>query len=418
MEAFRYHDGELWVEQLPLRSLAETYGTPLYVYSRTHLQEQYRQLQTAFAEMDPLIFFAVKSNSNAAVIATLAELGAGADVVSGGELFRARRAGIPGNRIAFAGVGKSREEIEYALREDIQYFTVESEPELERISACAQRMGVRGRIALRVNPDVDPKTHKYTSTGKKENKFGVDLERARKAYDLAASLPGIDIAGLHMHLGSPLMSTDPYVEALEKVTPLCLELKKRFEQFRHIDIGGGLGINYSSDQHAPLPAQWAKAVLPYLRNLDLSLGMEPGRFLTGNAGVLLTRVEYVKESPFKHFLIVDAAMNDLIRPSLYEAFHEIRPLREQSETVFGDVVGPVCESGDFLAVNRDLPRSESGDLLAVMSAGAYGMVMASNYNSRGMPAEIMVQGDRHEQIRERETMEDLVRLERIPEWDD
>jgi diaminopimelate decarboxylase len=350
------------------------------------------------------------------VISTFAEEGAGADVVSGGELFRALRAGVSANKIAFAGVGKNAEEIEYALNEGILYFTVESEAELDRISECAVRTGTVGRIAIRVNPDVDPKTHKYTSTGKKENKFGVDLERAEKAYERAAELPGIEITGIHMHIGSPVMSTDPYVEALDKVAPVCERLKAKFDTFRHIDVGGGLGINYSADQRAPLPSELADAILPHLKALGLSVGMEPGRFLTGNAGLLLTEVEFIKENPFKQFIIVDAAMNDLIRPSLYEGYHEIQSVRETTDTVFGDVVGPICESGDFMAMNRDLPAVQSGDYLAVMSAGAYGFVMASNYNSRGLAAEVMVCGDRHECVHARQDVEDLVKRERIPEW--
>ena len=413
---FTYINGQLHAEDVPLSQLAETYGTPLYVYSRSYMQSQYRALTEAFAEIDPLIHYAVKSNSNAAVISTFAELGSGADIVSGGELFRALRAGVPANKIAFAGVGKTAAEIEYALNEQILYFTVESEAELERISDCAVRTGQTGRIAIRVNPDVDPKTHKYTSTGKKENKFGVDLERAEKAYERASALPGIEIAGLHMHIGSPVMSTAPYVEALDKVAPVCELLKSRFESFRHIDIGGGLGINYSADQQAPLPSELAAAVLPHLKALDLTVGMEPGRFLTGNAGVLLTQVEFLKENPFKTFVIVDAAMNDLIRPCLYEGYHEIKSVTETSETVFGDVVGPICESGDFFAMNRALPAVQAGELLTVMSAGAYGFVMASNYNSRGLAAEVMVSGDRHECVQTRQEIEELIQRERIPEW--
>ncbi len=416
MEAFDYRDGELCAEDVPVRELAETYGTPLYVYSRGHILSQFHALKNVMAEVDPLICYAVKSNTNAAVISALAGEGAGADVVSGGELLRARRAGVPADRIVFAGVGKTEAEIEYALKEGILYFTVESEPELERISEVAQQTGTTGRIAIRVNPDVDPKTHKYTSTGKKENKFGVDLERAMAAYERAAELPGIEITSLHMHLGSPIMTSDPYAEALEKVAPLCRDLKTRFSTFRHIDIGGGLGIPYREEDTAFDLDAFAYAVIPPLKALGLTVSMEPGRYLTGNGGILVTRVEYVKDNPFKKFIVIDAAMNDLIRPALYEAYHAIRPVRDTRETVFGDLVGPICESGDFFAANRDLPAVGPGELLAVMSAGSYGFVMAGTYNSRPLAAEVMVSGNQHRLVRKRQDMEDIFRDEVIPDW--
>lgn len=416
MKSFTYQNGALFAEGVSVAALAEEYGTPLYVYSRGHLVSQFRALKEAMAEVSPLICYAVKANSSAAVISTFAGLGAGADVVSGGELYRARRAGVPANKIVFAGVGKTEEEIEYALKEGILYFTVESEQELERISACAKKSGTAGRIAIRVNPDVDPKTHKYTSTGKKENKFGVNLERAFEAYELAARLPNLELTSLHMHLGSPIMTSDPYSEALAKVKDLCLNLKARFPTFRHIDIGGGLGIAYRPTDNAFDLKTFANAVIPPLKELGLTVSMEPGRFLVGNAGILVTRVQYVKENPFKKFVIVDAAMNDLIRPALYQAYHHIQPVRETKETMPGDVVGPVCESGDFFAQDRELPAAKQGDLLAVMSAGAYASAMASNYNSRPLLAEVMVDGARHELIREREPLENLLRGERVPNW--
>lgn len=414
---FAYRNGILCAEDVPLPALAEQFGTPLYVYSRSHLIRQYRALSGAMKAVDPQIYFAVKSNSNLAVIRALADQGAGADVVSGGELYRARQAGIPADRIVFAGVGKSIREIDYALKEGIHFFTVESEPELERISARARATGCVGRIAIRVNPDVDPKTHKYTSTGKAENKFGVDLMRAERAYELARRLSGIEVAGLHMHLGSPIMSPAPYAEALAKVRPLCESLRADIPTFRYLDIGGGMGISYRPDQPPLDPRDFASAVLPLMHGLDLRIGMEPGRFFTGNAGILLTRVEYVKENPVKRFVIVDAAMNDLIRPPLYEAHHEIIAVQQTTERIFGDVVGPVCESGDFMATDRELPAVVEGDLLAILSAGAYGFVMASNYNTRGRAAEVMVQGARAECVRAREGMEDLVRGEVMPDWE-
>ncbi len=416
IQEFHYKNGELFAEDIPVRELARRFGTPLYVYSRSHLRRQYHMLKSALQSINPDMYFAVKSNSNLAVINVLANEGAGADVVSGGELFRARCAGVKPSKIVFAGVGKTSEEISYALEEDIRFFTVESEPELERISQHAEELGRVGRIAIRVNPDVDPKTHRFTSTGKSENKFGVDLGRAEKAYEKAARLPNLEICGLHMHLGSPIMSVQPYAEALEKVRPLCLELKKKYPSFRHLDLGGGMGIPYSADQQYLDPRDFAMAVLPSLNGLDMSIGLEPGRFIAGNAGILVSRVQYVKDNPFKKFIIVDAAMNDLIRPALYEAHHEIVPVRETGETVFGDVVGPVCESGDFLAVDRDLPAVVQGDLLAVLSAGAYAFVMASNYNSRGRAAEVMIDNGQSHVVRERESREDLVRGESIPEW--
>ncbi len=416
MNEFHYQNGALHAEDLPVSELAAQHGTPLYVYSRGHLQSQYRELKEAMRELDPLICYAVKSNSNAAVMNVFAREGAGADVVSAGEIHRAMLAGIPASRMVFAGVGKTEDEIEYALRESILSFTVESEQELERISAVGRALGMTGRVDIRVNPDVDPKTHKYTSTGKKENKFGVDLERALRAYELAADLPNVEIAGMHMHIGSPIMSIGPYQEALEKVVPICRELQERYSTFQHLDIGGGLGIPYRPEDE-PFDLQaYAQTMVNGLKDLGLKILLEPGRFLTGNAGILVTEVQYVKENPFKKFVIIDAAMNDLIRPALYQAYHHVVPVQETEQTLFGDLVGPVCESGDFLAQNRELPAVEPGGLLAVQGAGAYAFAMASNYNSRGRPAEVMVSGNRAELVRERETWSDLVRGETQPDW--
>lgn len=417
MNAFDYKDGWLYAEEVPVRALAERYGTPLYVYSRSHLLARYHAIEFAMREVSPSIHYAVKANSNGAVIATLASAGAGADVVSGGELFRARRAGVPADRIVFAGVGKTEAEIEYALREGILYFTVESEPELERISRVAARLNRTGRVAVRVNPDVDPKTHKFTSTGKKENKFGVDIERAEKAYALAAGLPGIEIAGLHMHLGSPLADEQPYVEALDKVAPVCAALKARYPAFRHLDIGGGYGIAYKPEQPEFDLQRFADAVVPRLQRIGLNVGMEPGRFIVGNAGILVTTVQYVKDNPLKEFVIGDAAMNDLIRPALYGSYHHVVAVKKTAQTFTGDLVGPVCESGDFIAQGHRLPAVAQGDLLAILGAGAYGYAMSSNYNSRPRAAEVMVYGARHERVREREAMDDLVRGETLPAWE-
>ena len=413
MEEFSYRSGMLYAEDVPVDRLAGEFGTPLYVYSRNHFRSQYRRLASAMRDLGPLICYSVKANSNLSVIRTFLDEGAGLDIVSGGELFRALRAGARADRIVFAGAGKTREEIEYALREQILFFTVESEPEALRIAECARAQGRTGRIAFRVNPDVDPQTHKYISTGKKENKFGLDLQRAGAAYELAARTPGLEIVGLHMHIGSQILTPEPFAEALRKVAPLCLDLKRKHAAFRFIDVGGGPGIQYRPAEQALDPETLGARIRPFLADLGLSVVMEPGRSLVGNGGILVCRVEYVKESHLKKFVIVDAAMNDLIRPSLYQAHHEVVPVVPRSGTIHGDLVGPVCESGDFIAADRDLPAVEAGDLMAVRSAGAYGFAMASNYNSRRRPAEVMVDGAQATLIRERETWEDLVRGERV-----
>jgi len=411
LEAFTYRDGELCAEDVALRDLAARHGTPLYVYSRGFLRARYRELAEGMREVDPLVCYSVKANTNVAVLQTFIEEGSGFDIVSGGELFRAVRAGVDPSRVVFAGVGKTHAEIRYALETGILFFTVESEPEARRISECAVETGTTGRIAFRINPDVDPQTHRYISTGKKENKFGLDIERTLKAYEMAAALPNVEIAGLHMHIGSQILQATPFREAVGKVAGLCRELGSRYPEFQYLDIGGGLGIRYEADQGPLTPAAYAEAVVPVLKELGLKVVMEPGRSLVGNAGVLLCRVEYVKEGPQKKFIVVDAGMNDLLRPSLYDAYHGVLPVAENTNTVEGDLVGPICESGDFIAADRTLPDVDEGDLLAVQSAGAYAFAMASTYNSRPLPAEIMVDGDRDWVVRERDTWEDLVRKE-------
>jgi diaminopimelate decarboxylase len=416
MDAFTYKDGRLYAEGVCIEGLAEKFGTPLYVYSRTHLQGQYRALTSVMRAVKPLICFSVKTNTNAAVIDTFAKLGAGADVVSGGELFRAMRAGMQASKIVFAGVGKTAAEIDYALKRDIRFFTVESEPELARISECASRLHRKARIALRVNPDVDPRTHKYISTGKKENKFGLDLSRAIEACELAAKLPGLEIVGLHMHIGSQILSSAPYAHALRKIEQLCHVLKAKYPTFRVFDMGGGLGISYQPLQKPLDPRHFAEVIVPFLRRLNLDVVMEPGRFLVGNAGILVTRVQHVKNGPSKKFVIVDAGMNDLIRPPLYQAHHEVIPVEKTRGSFMADVVGPICESSDFFALDRRMPIVKAGDLLAVLSAGAYSFSMSSNYNSRGRAAEIMVYGKKSALVRRRETWNDLIRGERLPNW--
>lgn len=411
MQAFSYRNRALHVEDVSVADLAATHGTPLYVYSRHAFLRQLNTLQKAFAAVDPLICYSVKANSNLSVIKTFAEGGAGVDIVSGGELFRTRRAGVDASKIVFAGVGKTRDEVEAALRENIRFFTVESEGEAERISECAARLGEVGRIAFRVNPDVDPQTHRYISTGKQENKFGMDPARVRVAFKRAAALPGVEPVGLHMHIGSQILSADPFVEAIRKITPLCRELRDQYETFNTLDIGGGLGIVYEPDDQPLQPTDLAEKLVPLLQELDLQIVMEPGRYLAGEGGILVTRVQYVKDSYQKKFIVVDAAMNDLLRPSFYQAYHAIAAVRETEPTILGDVVGPICESGDFLAQDRSLPDVSAGELLAVHCAGAYGFTMASNYNSRPRPAEILVDGKAARLIRERETYDDLVRGE-------
>lgn len=411
MNAFTYKNDELYAENVPVRELAEQYGTPLYLYSKNHLQTQFNELTAAMAEVNPLICYSVKANSNASVIKTFLELGSGLDIVSGGELFRALRTGADPAKIVYAGVGKTTDEIKFALKEGILFFTVESEQEAARISQCAVETCTTGRIAFRINPDVDPKTHKYISTGKKENKFGLDIARTNKAYEIAAALPNIEIAGLHMHIGSQLLSAEPFAEALKKLRNFCLDLKQKYPTFQYLDIGGGIGIQYKPEQEALDPKTYAALVIPLLKEIGLKVVMEPGRNLVGNAGILLSRVQYVKDNPFKKFIVIDAAMNDLIRPALYQAHHEILPVVKTDSIVHGDIVGPICESGDFLASDRDLPDVKQGDLIAVLSAGAYGFSMSSNYNSRPRPAEIMVDKDQHSAARKRETYDDLIRGE-------
>lgn len=408
MDAFTYRDGILCAEDVPLPTLAEQFGTPLFVYSRSALRDAYRELAGAMRALKPLICYSVKANSNMAVLKTLLGEGAGLDIVSGGELFRALRAGADPQKIVFAGVGKTREEIDYALDQNIRFFTVESEPEVRRISQQATARGRIGRIAFRINPNVDPKTHTYISTGKKENKFGLDIQRTIKAYALAAALPGIEIAGLHMHIGSQILTAGPFGEAITKIRDLCRDLKAKYPTFTHLDIGGGIGIRYRPEDTPLNRDLYASVVTEALQSLDLQLVIEPGRSLVGNAGILLSRVQYVKDNAFKKFVVADAGMNDLIRPSLYQAFHEVLPVHATEGTHRGDLVGPICESGDFIAQDRDLPAVGEDALLAIKSAGAYGFSMASTYNSRPLAAEVMVDGAAFKLVRKRGTLEQIV----------
>lgn len=412
MHEFRYSNGELYCEGTPLRRIAEEVGTPAYVYSRRTLRDHYRRLEEAFSGLPHLICYSVKANSNLAVLSTLAADGAGADIVSGGELFRALKVEIPAEKIVFAGIGKTEAEMAYALQAGILMFNVESPTELAALDRVAGEVGGKADIALRVNPDVDAETHPYVATGLKEAKFGISIEEALSIYNQAASLPHINVVGVHQHIGSQITRVEPFRESLSMIRDLAKMLRGNGLDIRYINIGGGFGIPYQKEE-VPYPRDYARALEPILKESGCTVILETGRMIVGNAGVMMTRVLYRKRTGDKDFLVVDAAMNDLIRPSLYGSFHEILPVRNrgrEEETV--DVVGPICESGDFLARGRSMPRAEPGDLLAVMSAGAYGFSMSSNYNSRRRAAEVMVDEERFGVVRERETYEDLVRGER------
>ena len=413
MSSFEYTNGRLFVENLPVEEIVEKEGSPLYIYSKSALVETFRTYREAFAAHPTLVAYAMKANGNLAILSLLAKEGAGIDVVSGGELFRALRAGVPAEKIVFAGVGKSREEIAYALKEKILMFNVESQDELDHISEVAVSLGTQAPVALRVNPDVDPKTHPYISTGMKKSKFGIPVERAVAEYQRASTLPGIKIVGIHQHIGSQLTEISPFRDAFDRLMAFHGELTRAGIKVTHLDLGGGLGIRYRSEE-PPSPADLAALVLPRVRDLGVTLVLEPGRSIVGNAGILVTRVLYRKNTAVKSFVIGDAGMNDLLRPSLYGAHHDLLPVREKiGETIKGDLVGPICETGDFLATDREMPNFEAGDLIAVMSAGAYGFSMASNYNARPRPAEILVDGSSYRVVRDRESFEDLIRGERV-----
>ena len=455
---FHYQSGSLHCEKVSLARVAERVGTPTYVYSAATILDHYTRLDAALAPLDHLICYAVKANSNRAILNLLVRAGAGFDIVSGGELFRVLAAGGDPARCTFAGVGKSGDEIEYALEQGVYSFNVESEAELEAIEGIARAKKKRAPIALRVNPDVDPHTHQYISTGSQENKFGIALDQVRSVYERAASMSHIEIVGVQMHIGSQITQDKPFARAIEKVAPLVRDLKSKYAM-KFLSIGGGMGIIYrralesgsgkwwhdhDSEPSAFSVRDYAEAIVPPLHDLGIRILVEPGRFLIGNAGLLLTRVRYLKQTGSKRFAIVDAGMNDLIRPALYQSYHEIVPViepktltptlslegsgrrkvpgkgefvsRDQSKTENIDIVGPVCESGDFFALDREMPELREGDLLAIMSAGAYGFVMASNYNSRPLPAEALVRGDKLALIRKRQTWNDLVREEVDPGW--
>lgn len=413
MDHFNYHHGTLHVEQVSLADLAGTFGTPCYVYSRAAFEQHWQAFDRALGGRPHLICYAVKANSNLAVLNVLARLGSGFDIVSGGELERVLRAGGEPDKIVFSGVGKQSGEMRRALEVGIRCFNIESRPELARLNEVAADLGITAPVSIRVNPDVDAGTHPYIATGLKENKFGVAIDEARDVYRYAASLPHLQVAGIDCHIGSQLTSVAPFVDALNRVLILVEQLRRDGIELQHLDLGGGLGIRYA-DETPPVPQDLASALNERLQNLPYEVILEPGRAIAGNAGVLLTRVEYLKHNKDKHFAIVDAAMNDLIRPSLYGAWQDIVPvqLEDGGEAHIYDVVGPVCETGDFLGKDRELTLA-SGALLAVRSAGAYGFAMSSNYNTRPRAAEVMVDGDRAHLIRARETLEDLLRGEQL-----
>ncbi|WP_395752788.1 diaminopimelate decarboxylase [Prosthecobacter sp.] len=429
MHSFRYHQGQLFAENVSLQSLAEKHGTPLYVYSKATISGHFTRLDASLAKLDHLICYAVKANSNIAVLNTIARLGGGFDIVSAGELFRVIKAGGDPGKCTFAGVGKTRDEIEYALKQGIYCFNAESEAELHYINQVAGELGLQAPVAVRVNPNVDAKTHAKITTGKSENKFGIDFDQILDVYArVSADCPNLIIKGLQMHIGSQLTNVDPFLEAVEKVIPLVTQVKKSYG-IEFFSIGGGIGINYKQSLDSGDSAWWeenaevhpltiqayAEAVVPHLEPLGLRILCEPGRFMVGNAGVMLTKVLYEKRGSAKTFKIVDAGMNDLIRPTLYEGWHQIVPLKQPTSSTVEkvDVVGPICESGDFLAQNREIPFVKEGDYLAVLSAGAYGFTMASNYNTRPMPAEILVDGDKATVVRERQTLEDVLKGEHL-----
>lgn len=405
---FFYQNDILSVEQCNLKAVAQQFKTPLYVYSKAKLIDNYQTLHQAFASIEHQICFAVKSNSNLAVLNVLAKQGAGFDIVSGGELLRVLKAGGDASKIVFSGLAKTEQDILTALDVGIACFNVESLPELDRLNQVAQRVNKKAPISLRVNPDVDAQTHPYISTGLKENKFGIAHDIAIEAYQYAQSLSHLDIVGIDFHIGSQLLEVQPFIDALLKVEQMIIQLKNLGIELKHIDIGGGLGIQYHQDEKPASPQQYAEAVLPILQRIGLKVYLEPGRLISANAGVLLTQVDLLKPTQYRNFAIVDAAMNDLIRPALYESWMDVKPvqLRSEDDSQVWDIVGSVCETGDFLAKDRRLALQEN-DLLAIMDAGAYGFVMSSNYNTRARAAEVMIDGDQAHLIRQRETVEQL-----------
>jgi diaminopimelate decarboxylase len=420
MHHFHYRDGVLHAEDVNLQQLADEVGTPFYVYSTATLERHYQVMDKAFEGTDHMICYAMKANSNQAVIKTMAAQGAGMDVVSEGELRRALAAGVPARKIVFSGVGKTAREMALALKEGIACFNVESGPELELLSAVANRVAQRASVSIRVNPDVDAKTHAKITTGKSDNKFGISWVKARDVYARAAKLPGIDVAGIDMHIGSQITQLVPFEKAYQLMAELTKQLIADGHNIRHLDLGGGLGVPYRGDNDIPPhPDEYGAMCKRVLGPLGLKLVLEPGRMFVGNAGILVTRVVYMKENEGKHFVIQDGAMNDLIRPTLYDAHHDIWPVDEQrksAEMIVADVVGGVCETGDYFAKDRRMPKLEQGDLMALMTAGAYGAVQSGTYNTRPLVPEVLVKGAQHAVVRPRQSYEDLIGLDRVPGW--
>jgi diaminopimelate decarboxylase len=416
MHHFEYRQGKLYCEDVSIETIASEVGTPFYCYSHATLSRHFRAFDSAFSEVDHLTCFSVKSCSNIAILNLFASMGAGMDIVSGGELHRALKAGVPADKIVFSGVGKTEDELVYGLETGILMFNLESPQEMFFLNDCAARLGRRAPIAIRVNPDVDPKTHPYISTGLRENKFGIDLDISESMYAQAKEMSNLEVVGIGCHIGSQLTEVSPFLDTIKRLKLLVDRLKKQSIEIKYLDLGGGLGITYS-EEAPPHPREYAKSLLAEIDGIDCTLIFEPGRVIVGNAGSLITRVLYTKAGPVKSFLVVDAGMNDLMRPSLYGSYHHIQPVFDHGrQELTVDVVGPICETGDFLARDRSLPQVEPGELLAVMSAGAYGFAMSSNYNSRPRPAEILVSDDKFEVIRSRETYDDLLRGERVPDF--
>jgi len=417
LDVYNYKDGELYIEDVPVSTIAESVGTPCYIYSYTALRDSFLSYHDAFSEVDTLICYSVKANSNLAILKSFADLGSGYDIVSLGELLRVKRAGGDLSRVVFSGVGKTAQEMKAAIEAGILFFNVESEEELHLLNRVGIELGSKAPIALRVNPDIDPKTHPYISTGFKKSKFGIEIGRAVEVYKEANRMEGIEVIAIDAHIGSQIFDLTPFVDSVKKLVGLADNLCNAGIDIRYIDIGGGLGISYRRDEKPPHPGQYSGVIINEMRDKPYKLVLEPGRSLIGNAGMMVTKVLYLKKGTAKKFVIVDAAMNDLIRPAFYESYHEILTVRESSDTSgIVDVVGPICESGDFLAQDRELPAVKSGDLLSVLSAGAYGFVMSSNYNTRPRVPEVLVRGGDFSVVRERETYDDLLKHESIPDF--
>ena len=416
MNYFHYKDKELWCEEVPVTDIVSAVGTPFYLYSQRTLKHHFRVFDVAFSGVPHITCFAVKSNSNIAVLRIFIAAGSGVDIVSGGELYRALQAGVDTSKVVYSGVGKKVDEIEYALKSDILMFNAESSQELEVINSCAQRLGKKAGVALRVNPDVDPETHPHISTGLMSNKFGIDIKKSMEEYRRARMLKHLDVKGVSCHIGSQVTKISPFLDALNHLKKLVRLLREEGMDIQYLDLGGGLGITYDKED-VPHPSEYAKAIIDASKDINCTFIFEPGRVIVGNAGILITEVLYTKSNDAKNFIIIDAGMNDLVRPSLYNSYHQIRPVIEKErEEIIADVVGPICESGDYLAKGRKIFRFERGELMAVMSAGAYGFTMSSNYNSRGRIPEVLVRDDKFFVIRKREGYADLIRGEEIPDF--